>query len=83
MISVERGHIITEGNGIDLLGEASLAAAVAVKRVSHGDNEMAISFLISLIQTAGDVLNKEGVDIDLKLVGRYLSVYGGGNDSDN
>lgn len=83
MISVERDHIITEGNGIDLLGEASLATAVAVERVSHSDKSAAMTFLISIIQTAGDVLNKEGVDIDLKLVGRYLSVYGGGNDSDH
>ena len=83
MISVNKEHITTEGNGLDLMGEASLATAVTIERVSHDNNTVAETLLVGLIQTAGDILKQRDIDVDLKRIGRYLSVFGGDNDTEN
>ena len=67
MIKVNNGKIETEGDGLDLLSEASIALIETIRRVSQGETNAATIFMFSTVNTAIEELSRQGVEIDMKL----------------
>ena len=67
MIKVNNGRIETEGDGLDLLSEASIALIETIRRVSRGKTNAATIFMFSTVNTAMEELAKQGIKIDMEL----------------
>jgi hypothetical protein len=65
MIKVENEIIETEGDGMDLLSEASIALTEVTRRMSEGDPLAAAVFLSSMVSTSIIALATHGINIDM------------------
>ena len=64
MIKIKTGSIETEGDGLDLLAEATIALTEVTRRLSDGDSIAATIFMFTMINTAIKELEKCGIEID-------------------
>ena len=64
MIKVENEIIETEGDGMDLLSEASIALTEVTRRMSEGDCDSAVVYMFSMVKTAIEELAKQDIEID-------------------
>ena len=73
MIKVNGGSIVTEGGGLELLSEATIALIEAIRRVSDGNSVNATAFMFSTVNTAMGELKKAGVEINRDLLVYFIT----------
>ena len=64
MIKVENEIIETEGDGMDLLSEASIALTEVARRMSEGDCDSATVYMFAMVNTAIIALATHDIEID-------------------
>ena len=65
MIKVENEIIETEGDGMDLLSEASIALTEVARRMSEGDGTTATIFIATIVNTTITALaDHDGIEVD-------------------
>ncbi len=73
MIKVNGGSIVTEGGGLELLSEATIALTEIIRRVSDGNSVNATSFMFSTVNTAMGELKKAGIEINRDLLVYFIT----------
>lgn len=73
MIKVNGGSIATEGDGLDMLSEATIALTEVIRRVSDGNSINATAFMFSTVNTAMGELKKAGIEIDRDLLVYFIA----------
>ena len=73
MIKVNGGSIATEGDGLELLSESTIALTEVIRRVSGGTGINATTLMFSTVNTAMDELKKAGIEIDRDLLVYFIA----------